>query len=270
MRLLSLNCWGGRLGRPLVEYLRSAQADVVCLQEVVHAPGCPHEWLTYRDDGVELLQWANLFREVSHALPSHQAFFCAAANGDLFYGDEPVGTEWGLATFVRRDLVVIGQAQGFVHGDYAAAGWGPHPRARNAHVVRIFDHAAHRPVTIAQMHGLRDPAGKADTAARLVQAERFKGLIRAASRPGDAVLAAGDFNVLPGSATLRMLGELGLADLVTGRGHTDTRTSHYRKEPRYADYLLVNDQVRVDGFAVVAQPEVSDHRPLVLDFVPAT
>jgi endonuclease/exonuclease/phosphatase family metal-dependent hydrolase len=191
---------------------------------------------------------------------------------------------------------VIGQAQGFVHGDYAATGWGPHPRARNAHVLRLFDHAAERTVTVAHMHGLRDPAGKADTDARCAQAERFAAMIRQTRQPGDAVIACGDFNVLPGSVTLRRLGDLGLTDLVTGRGHIDTRTSHYRKEPRhyrkeprhyrkeprhyrkeprhyrkeprYADYLLVNDRVRVDGFAVVAEPEVSDHSPLVLDFVP--
>ncbi len=268
MRILSLNCWGGRLGLPLVDYLRSADADVLCLQEVVHAPGCPHEWLIYREDGAELPQRANLFHEIASALPSHAAFFCPAARGDLFHGGEAVATEWGLATFVRRDLVVIGQAQGFVHGDYAATGWGPHPRARNAHVVRLFDRATGGTLTVAHMHGLRDPGGKADTPARLVQAERFTALIRATARPGDAVIACGDLNVLPGSVTFRALGALGLADLVTGRGHTDTRTSHYRKEPRWADYLLVNGKVRVDRFAVPAASEVSDHRPLLLDFAP--
>ena len=89
------------------------------------------------------------------------------------------------------------------------------------------------------------------------------------ARPGDAVIACGDFNVLPGSETFRTLAGLGLADLVTAGGHTDTRTSHYRKQPRWADYLLVNDLVRVDRFEVVAAPEVSDHRPLLLDFEPA-
>ena len=79
MRILSLNCWGGRLGLPLVDYLRSADADVLCLQEVVHAPGCPHEWLSYREDGAELPQRANLFRELADTLPSHVAFFCPAA-----------------------------------------------------------------------------------------------------------------------------------------------------------------------------------------------
>ena len=265
MRVLSLNCWGGRVGRPLVDYLAAAGADILCLQEIVHTPGCRHEWLSYRDDGTELPQRARLFDELRTALPDHQAFFCPAARGDLFHGDEPMATAWGLATFVRRDLIVIGQAQGFVHGDYAATGWGPHPRARNAHVVRVHDHAVGRPVTIAHLHGLRDPAGKADTPARHAQAERFAALIRAVHRPDDALVACGDFNLLPDSATFATLAGLGLVDLVTTRGHADTRTSHYRKRPRWADYLLVNERVRVERFDVVATPEVSDHRPLLLD-----
>ena len=69
MRVLSLNCWGGRLGRPLVDYLAAAAADVLCLQEVIHTPGCPQEWLSYRDDGAELPQRADLFGELRTALP---------------------------------------------------------------------------------------------------------------------------------------------------------------------------------------------------------
>ncbi len=76
----------------------------------------------------------------------------------------------------------------------------------------------------------------------------------------------GDFNVLPGSETLRTLEALGLTELVTGNGHTDTRTSHYKKSPRFADYMLVSGNVRVRQFDAVAQPEVSDHRALLLDF----
>ncbi|MGD9509193.1 MAG: endonuclease/exonuclease/phosphatase family protein [Geminicoccaceae bacterium] len=269
MRILSLNCWGGRVGVSLVDYLRSAQADLLCLQEVVHAPGCPQEWLDYREGGIELPQRANLFQEIVEALPSHVGLFCPAARGDLFDGDRAVATEWGLATFVRRELVVIGQAQGFVHGDYAAGSWGPHPRGRNAHVVRIFDFTTRHAVTVAHMHGLRDPAGKADTAARLVQADRFAALVRAVAGPDEPVIACGDLNVLPGSATFARLGTLGLRDLVTARGETDTRTSLYRKQPRWADYLLVNGRVRVERFEVVAEPEVSDHRPLLLDFTAA-
>jgi endonuclease/exonuclease/phosphatase family metal-dependent hydrolase len=72
--------------------------------------------------------------------------------------------------------------------------------------------------------------------------------------------------VLPGSATLQALAGLGLTDLITSRGHTNTRTSHYKKAPRFADYMLVSGNVAVRHFEVVREPEVSDHRALLLDF----
>ncbi|MEK1898053.1 MAG: endonuclease/exonuclease/phosphatase family protein, partial [Rhizobium sp.] len=73
-------------------------------------------------------------------------------------------------------------------------------------------------------------------------------------------------NVLPDSVTFEKLGRLGLNDLVTGRGFTDTRTSLYPKDGRFADYMLVTSEVVVERFEVVEAPEVSDHRPLLIDF----
>ena len=69
----------------------------------------------------------------------------------------------------------------------------------------------------------------------------------------------------PGSRTFEILGQLGLVGLVTTQGFDSTRTSHYTKPGRFADYLLANERVTVADFTVVKQPEVSDHCPLVLE-----
>jgi endonuclease/exonuclease/phosphatase family metal-dependent hydrolase len=265
MRVLSLNAWGGRLHERLLPYLADADADVLCLQEVTRTPAAEAEWLLYRDGGMELPQRANLFQEVAEALPSHQAFFCPAARGDLHDGERRLASEWGLATFVRRTLPVIGQAQDFVHGEFAADGWGGHPRSRNAHAVRLFDYETSQAITVAHMHGLRDLTGKQDTPSRLLQARRLVDLVERTRRSGDRLVVCGDFNVLPASATFELLATIGLTDLVTTRGYADTRTSLYAKTPRFADYMLTSRDVVVRRFDVVAQPEVSDHRPLVLD-----
>jgi len=82
---------------------------------------------------------------------------------------------------------------------------------------------------------------------------------------GDGLVVCGDFNVLPESRMLSALRGVGLTELVTSRGFTDTRTSHYLKTPRYADYMMVNGHVDVRGFEVVEKPEVSDHRALLLE-----
>ncbi|WP_210528329.1 endonuclease/exonuclease/phosphatase family protein [Rubellimicrobium arenae] len=265
MRIICLNGWGGTLWDELDGYLRAEQPDVLCLQEVVHTPAAMTGWLTYRDGDHVLPQRANLFREVNAALPRHRGTFCPAAQGVLWDGDQAVLSEWGLATFVRADLPVIGQAKGFVHGAFSPDSYGEHPRSRTAHAVRVHDFERGWPVTIAHMHGLRDPAwGKADTPERLAQAHRLARLVGSVAEPGERLVVCGDFNVEPDSETFEVLGRLGLHDLVTGGGHRDTRTSHYRKPGRLADYLLVNDAVEVLAFEVVEHPEVSDHRPLLL------
>lgn len=265
LRVLSLNAWGGRLHAPLMQYLADTDPDILCLQEVVRTPGRSSDWLVYRDQGVELPQRSNVFEEISAAFPNHDAYFCPSLRGELFEGDNGIWSEFGLATLVRKSYPVVGQALDFVHGAFSADGWGPHPRSRNAHCIRLFNTADGFPVTVAHMHGLRDLAGKGDGPARHAQAHSLAALIRRIWRPGERLIVCGDFNVLPESTTFDILGELGLADLVTARGFTDTRTSYYSKEGRYADYMMVTPQIEVVSFEVVEQPEVSDHRPLLLE-----
>ncbi|MBZ9789458.1 endonuclease/exonuclease/phosphatase family protein [Rhizobium sp. 3T7] len=265
MRVISLNAWGGKLYAPLIRYLRDADPDVLCLQEVTRSVSVASDWLEYRDGSHILPQRANLFEEIKAILPHHDAFFAPTARGTLFNGDRQVWSEFGLATFLRGTYPAIGHAMDFVHGDFSADEYGEHPRPRNAHCIRLFDYAANRPITVAQLHGLRELAGKGDTAARRGQADALIALIRRIWREGEPLVVCGDFNVLPGSATFSVLADLGLTDLVTSRGHADTRTSHYVKEGRYADYMLITANVDVVAFDVIEEPEVSDHRALLLE-----
>jgi endonuclease/exonuclease/phosphatase (EEP) superfamily protein YafD len=262
VKIISLNAWGGARYAELMGYLRAEMPDILLLQEVVHSPDTTADWLTYRDGAHVLPQRANLFAEVARALPDHAAYFCPAAQGSLWQGDREVPSYWGIASFVHKRLVVVGQTQGFVHKDFGPKGFGAHPRSRSAHVIRL--HEAGRLVTVGHMHGLRDLGGKGDTPERLAQAERLAGMVRSVAGAQDEIVVGGDFNVAPGSATFAVLGGLGLNDLVTGRGFSGTRTSLYQKPGRFADYMLVNAQVQVRGFQVVMAPEVSDHCPLVL------
>lgn len=262
---MCLNGWGGTLHEEARAYLVREAPDVLCLQEVVHTPAANKDWLDYRDGDHVLPQRANFFQDISAALPEHVAIFCPAAQGILWDGDETVPSQWGLATFVHRRFPIVGQMQGFVHKGFSPDGYGEHPRSRSAHVVRLHDFDLGKPITIAHMHGLRDLRGKIDTPERLAQAQRLVGLVQAVAEPGDRLVVCGDFNVEPDSQTFGILASLGLKDLVVGRGHSDTRTSHYKKPGRYADYMLVNETVEVLAFTVVEQPEVSDHRPLLIE-----
>ncbi len=265
MRIMCLNGWGGKMHGPLLSYLSAQQPDVLCLQEVVSSPASDKDWLVYRDGDHVLDQRANFFRDICGALPDHAATFCPAAEGVLWDGNVSVPSQWGLATFVHRNLTVTAQIQGFVHKGFSGKGFGDHPRSRSAHGVRLFDRRRETMVSITQMHGLRDLAGKMDTPARTAQAQRLLAMSDQISEPNDLRILCGDFNVAAGSETLSLTRDAGFTELVTSGGFAGTRTSQYKKPERFADYMLVNRPEAVLSFEVVYQPEVSDHCPLVLE-----
>lgn len=210
MRVICLNGWGGKLHDEIVPYISSSDPDMLCLQEVVHTPTAFEDWLSYRDHGIDLPQRANFFHEIAEALPDHLAIFCPAAQGDLWHGETRYPSQWGLATFVRKSMAIVAQAQGFVHGTFSADGYGDHPRSRTGHAVRVFDFTTGQPAVIAHMHGLRDLNGKQDIPARLTQAKRLVQLVKNIAEDGDRIVVCGDFNVLPDSETFTVLKELEL------------------------------------------------------------
>ncbi len=250
----------------LAGWLPGVGADVWCLQEVTRAPQDGPPVLEYREGAKRLEQRADLFGEVSALLPGHRGQFCAAMRGTL-YDDAGRAhpSEFGIATFVRRDISVVEQVQVFVHGVFRADGWGEVPVPRPIHVMRLYDPGLGRMVCVAQFHGVREAAGKADTPARAAQAEAVAAAVQGLRKPGDAVVLCGDMNLMPDSESFARFADIGLCDLVTARGFRDTRTSHYPKAGRCADYMLVSADLACAPFRVVEEPEVSDHRPLILE-----
>jgi endonuclease/exonuclease/phosphatase family metal-dependent hydrolase len=260
---VSVNAWGGAVFDSLVAWLPEVRADVLCLQEVTRTPGLSG-WTTFRDAERELPQRANLFDDIRRLLPGHQAWFVASDAGPV-HGE--VGAthrqDFGLAVFVDEHHPVIGQASRFVHGSFVDhEEWTASDRPRLAQGVRIVDRTADRVVAVVHAHGLRDAVGKHDTPARRDQARRLAALVESIREPGDLSILCGDLNLLPGSETFDVLAAIGLTDLV---GTADTRTSLYRKPVRHANYLLVSRPADVRHFDAPATPEVSDHRPLILD-----
>ncbi|GAA4219183.1 endonuclease/exonuclease/phosphatase family protein [Actinocatenispora rupis] len=264
MRIISLNAWGGAMFDDLTPWIATCDADVLCLQEVTHTPGLDG-WTAFEDADRALPQRANLLADVRARLSRHHALFTASDAGPVHDRDgHAYRQDFGVASFVADTLPVVGLRTAFVHGNYVeyAEDWPNDGRPRAAQAVRVYDRAAGRFVTVVQVHGLRDPRGKGDTPARLAQAERLAELVTGASEEGDVTVLCGDFNLLPDSEMFPILAKAGLTDLVRD---ADTRTSRYRKPLRHASYLLVSDPAAVRRFEVLADPEVSDHRALLLD-----
>ena len=264
MRIVSLNAWGGAMYDELVAWLPLVDADVVCLQEVTRTHGLSG-WTKFEDDARSLPQRADLMADVAAALPEHTGWFTVSDTGPVTSdAGEPHRQHFGLGMFVREELAQVGLRAGYVHGQYVDHGahWPHSGRPRAAQVVRLFDHGTGRFVTVGHLHGLRDAAGKGDSPARRAQAERLVALLEDVRQVGDLVVVCGDLNVMPDSETFAVLAGSGLTDLV---GDADTRTARYTKPTRHASYLLVSDPTAVRSFGVVASPEVSDHRALLLE-----
>lgn len=264
MRIVSLNAWGGAWFDELVAWLRKVDADVVCLQEVTRTPGLDG-WTSFEDDERSLPQRADLMADVTEVLPSHDAWFSVSDSGPVSdEGGDVHRQHFGLGMFARASLARVEARSGYVHGPYVdhGAAWPHSERPRVVQVARFFDDQRDRFVTLGHLHGLRDASGKGDTPARRAQAERLAELIESVRQPDDLTVVCGDLNVLPTSDTFEVLRGVGLTDLV---GDADTRTALYPKPLRHASYLLVSDPEAVERFEIVKSPEVSDHRPLLVE-----
>ncbi len=263
MKIVSVNAWCGVMFEPFIDWVATCDADIICLQEVTRTPGLGG-WTRFDDGERSLEQRADLFDDVTQALPDHQGWFLANDAGPITDGDgRRHQQDFGIATFVHERLPVIGTEGSFVlHQFRDQEEWATSDRPRQAHAVRVLDRETRRTFTVAHLHGVRYPEGKHDTPTRRIQATALAELVERVRQPEDVSVVAGDLNLLPDSETFEILSRIGLVDLV---GPADTRSSRYTKPVRSANYLLVSDPGAVKSFEILRTPEVSDHCPLVLE-----
>jgi endonuclease/exonuclease/phosphatase family metal-dependent hydrolase len=59
--------------------------------------------------------------------------------------------------------------------------------------------------------------------------------------------------------------EQNLINLITKYNIENTRSKFYKRNEKFADYILISPEITVKEFSVVDK-HVSDHLPLLLDF----
>ena len=136
---------------------------------------------TFADGERTLPQRVNLFDDVSSALPGYTPYFVANDSGPVTDSDN-----------VR------------LRQDFGIATW---------------DRLGAKTISVIQLHGLRDPAGKQDTPARAKQPLRTRFDFEKSSATSDTVALCGDLNLLPSSTTFQVLQEHGMVDLVGDAVH---------------------------------------------------
>lgn len=255
MKVICLNTWGGRAGKEnLLNFFETYRdtTDIFCLQEIWkerydHLEGKNAGGVPISNDDI----MTHAFQEISVVLPDHEPYF------------RPSFLEhYGLCMFVRKGIAVLEDGDVFVHEE---RGFMPPEEevglhARNLQYVMIETNG--KQCTVMNFHGLWNGKGKSDCTERLEQSDRIVEFIKGRAEP---VVLCGDFNLTPGTESLKKIEVSGLRNLISEFGITSTRTSLYTKSERYADYAFVSPEIAVNEFKVLPD-EVSDHAALYLDF----
>ncbi len=255
MRIITLNIWAGKVFEPLMNFIKTHadDVDVFCFQEVFHT-----ETDLIDSRGVR----ANLFAEISKALPHHTGYFAAVQDNFDYEGPTDYHLRFGNATFVRNNIPVVQQGHRFVHLRRNALKdlserWKYMPRMVQYTQIETVK----GPTTIFNFHGMWDKAGKIDTPERMQQSENILACMKQFGSTRQ--ILCGDFNVLPNTQCLAIFKPM--KNLVIDFGVTSTRSSLYTKPDKFADYIFVSPDVEVRDFKVL-QDEVSDHLALIVDF----
>ncbi len=254
MKLITLNTWGGRAGRDLLlsffpKY--EQETDVFCLQEIWSAP---HDHLEGYSTAGKPLTNADVATRIMQDI-------CGTLSNFKEYFRPHFTDHYGIMTMVNKKIRVQDEGEVYVHkekGYFPKDDLGKH--ARNIQWLKLENDG--KLFAIINFHGLWNGQGKGDSDDRILQSQNIINFLKTIQ--GEYILC-GDFNLLPDTQSLKMFEEFGLRNLIKEYGITSTRTSFYKPEVRYADYVFVSPGVKVNDFRVLPD-EVSDHNALMLDF----
>ena len=213
MKVLSLNVWGGRVYKPLLDFLKNhEEIDVFCLQEVYsNAKG---KELIYLDAMLDI------YENIEKVLPNYNGYY-----------RPHLKDYYGLAIFVKNNIKLLEENEYFVHkckGYIPTDHVGFH--AKNIQYVKIS--LNQKTTTIFNFHGLWNGNGKTDTEDRLGQSKKIMEFVN--STKGEKIIC-GDFNLRPDTESIKIL-ENGMINLIKEYGINSTRTSLYTKPERHADH----------------------------------
>ncbi len=242
MRLISLNIWEGKLSRELKNFLltKGQETDIFCFQEVTRID----------HDKTNRMVLADIQRVLSDFRGYFEDY---VAPGE--YNKE------GLAIFVKNNITVSKEGEVFIYNppNVTLNNSGERTLWRNMAYIQFSCNG--KKFLIANLHGLFNGPNKQDNPDRIKQAQRVRAFF---DRFQGAKILCGDFNLLPNSESLKIMG-VGMRDLVKEFKVTSTRSRLFPYENKFADYLLVSSEVTVKQFKVFDET-ISDHLPMYLEF----
>jgi endonuclease/exonuclease/phosphatase family metal-dependent hydrolase len=244
MKLISLNTWGGILKDELREFMleQATDTDIFCLQEIFHNAVNARKVLGDID--------INLYETLTELLPDYKGFYAPSQIDDE-----------GLAFFIKPHINIAEVGDVFVHR-YLNAMEDEDGTTIGRNIQFLKFNNGDQEYTVINFHGLWNGGGKTDTPDRLEQSRKIREFID--TQATGKVVLVGDFNLEPNTESIAIL-EKDMRNLIKEYGVTSTRSHHYIKPVKFADYAIVSNELNVEKFEVLEDP-VSDHFPLLLEF----
>ena len=115
--------------------------------------------------------------------------------------------------------------------------------------------------SILNFHGMWNGQGKTDSPKRIEQSNIVR---KNFDEARGLKILCGDFNLNPDTESVNILAKDNV-DLIKRYNVNSTRSSYYKYEPKFADYVMVSPDVEIKDFKVL-DDEVSDHLPLFVEF----
>ena len=251
MIVCSSNAWGGCLPEYVPYIVKQAQSvDVICMQEVhVAYTECVPDRIMPSDPGSRTVPLnLHLFNQLSAALQDDfWCWFSPQMTGYLHDMESvKLNIAYGNAMFVRRTVGMLDYQQSFVYKKGPPHNNGETGAHKTAQAVVVA--TAGRRILISQTHGLWWKSNKSNVFPRSLQFKNwYAWLIELYEKYSctDIVLC-GDFNQSSKTYLISEIPQWSVFGPVPGRnlnqfhGITDTRTSHYTKVLREADYVFAS------------------------------
>jgi exonuclease III len=247
MKLITLNIWGGVVYKPLLKFIKkySSEIDIFCFQEVFSGEKTARVYL----GKVQL----NIFSEMQNILPDFNGHHASAQEGDV----------GGLAIFIKKSIAAnkIEHIVVFEESNVGMEETDEKYFSMGRDLQRLEFNHSDKTYIILNFHGMWVASGKRNTEKRMEQSEKIRKIFDESK--GSKILC-GDLNQIPNTTSMSILNK-GNRNLIQEYEIDSTRSSLYKKSEKFADYVIVSQDVEVKDFRVLKE-EVSDHLPLLLEF----
>ena len=228
---------------------RYRDVDVFCLQEILKGG----------DGKTERGENKSLYEDIVKLLKEHTGYFLEYIEDGAYYGESSKNLDFkfGIACFVKNthEQSLVGEISLYD----SKVKWGDYDgrlAVGTAQAVRVVD------INVVNAHGVWQGSTKGDSEVRVEQSRR---IIDLANITGRKKIICGDLNVSPETECLKMIENMPMKNLTKEYGVTSTRTTLNAKDSKFADYILVSKNIKVNNFKVLSE-EVSDHCALYVDF----